>query len=512
MTADSRTSSGFQDRAADLAPALAVLVFHLAFLPGYGVFRDELYYMACGRRPAWGYVDHPPLVAWVAWLVAQLAGESHLVLRVVAALAMAASVWLAGRTAAAMGGGAFARALAALATGFVPIALSLASVYSMNVFDLLFWALLSWILVRALSGGPERLWLLFGAVAGLGLLNKISVLYLGAGLVAGLVLARRFDVFRSRHFWAGGAIAFAALPARTSCGSTRTAGPRSSSWRTPAARRWSRSRRSASCWARSTRRCRSRGCGSWGWRGCSWRRRAARLQALGFAFLGVVAVLALAGGKPYYLAAAYSLAFAAGACAVEGWTTGRARPLRVVAAVVVLGLGLLAAPLARPVLREDALVRYAAALGEKPGTDERNAVGRLNQFFADMHGWRDLAEATARVVRELPASDRAGLCVFGQNYGEAGAIEYFDRQLDLPPAISSHNNYWLWGAERCSGRVLVVIGGRRERLAELFEQVDERGVSHCQDCMPYENGLSIWVVRGPRRPLAEIWPQIKRFI
>jgi hypothetical protein len=157
-------------------------------------------------------------------------------------------------------------------------------------------------------------------------------------------------------------------------------------------------------------------------------------------------------------------------------------------------------------------VRYAEALGEAPGTDERHAVGRLNQFFADMHGWRELAEATARVVRDLPASDRQGLCVFGQNYGEAGAIEYFARQLDLPPAISSHNNYWLWGAGRCAGRVLVVIGGRRERLAELFEQVDERGVSRCQDCMPYENGLSIWVVRGPRQPLQELWPQIKRFI
>jgi len=82
-------------RVADLAPALAILAFHLAFLPGYGVFRDELYYIACGRRPAWGYVDHPPLVAWVAWLVVQLVGESHLVLRAISALVIALSVWLA---------------------------------------------------------------------------------------------------------------------------------------------------------------------------------------------------------------------------------------------------------------------------------------------------------------------------------------------------------------------------------------------------------------------------------
>ena len=511
MTADSRASGGLLDRAADLVPALAVLGFHLALLPGYGVFRDELYYIACGRRPAWGYVDHPPLVAWVAWLVAQLAGESHLVLRAVSALVMAASVWLAGRTAAAMGGGAFARALAGLATGFVPIALSLASIYSMNVFDLFFWALLSWILVRVLAGGPDRLWLLFGAVAGLGLLNKISVLYLGAGLVAGLVLARRFDVFRSRAFWLGGVLAFAIfLPHLL--------------WQH--AHGWPTLEFMAN--ARNEKMVPLSPLGfllgaldqtlpvAWLWlAGVAWlvaARSAAALRALGFAFVIVLAILATAGGKPYYLAAAYSLAFAAGAVAVEGWTAGRLRPLRVVAVLVVVGLGLLAAPLALPVLSEDTLVRYAQALGEKPGTDERNAVGRLNQFFADMHGWRELAEAAARVVHALPASDRDGLCVFGQNYGEAGAIEYFGPRLELPPAISSHNNYWLWGPGRCSGRVVVVIGGRRERLLEMFEQVEERGRSRCRDCMPYENELPIWVVRGPRRPLGEIWPQIKRFI
>jgi len=511
MASDSRARAGLRDRVADLAPAFAILAFHLAFLPGYGVFRDELYYIACGRRPAWGYVDHPPLVAWVAWLVVQLVGESHLVLRAISALVIALCVWLAGRTAAAMGGGPFARALAGLATGFVPIALSLASIYSMNVFDLFFWALLSWILVRVLSGGPDRLWLLFGAVAGLGLLNKISVLYLGAGLVAGLVLARRFDVFRSRAFWVAGVLAFLIfLP--------HLLWQHAHGWPTlefmANARREKMVPLSALGFVKGA--IDQTLPVAWLWlAGVAWllaARRAEPLRPLGFAFVIVLAILATAGGKPYYLGAAYALAFAAGAVAVEGWTAGRMRPVRAVAVLVVVGLGLVAAPLARPVLSEDRLVRYAEALGEKPGTDERNAVGRLSQFFADMHGWRELAEATARVVHTLPASDRAGLCVFGQNYGEAGAIEYFGPQLDLPPAVSSHNNYWLWGAGRCSGRVFVVIGGRRERLAELFEEVDERGVSRCQDCMPYENGLPLWVVRGPRRPLLELWPQLKRFI
>ena len=407
--------------------------------------------MACGRRPGWGYVDHPPLVGWVAWLVAQVAGESHLALRVVAALALFATVWLAGRIAAALGGGPFAQSLAGLATGLAPVALSLGSTYSMNAFDLLFWALIAWLLVRVLSGGSERLWLAFGAVAGVGLLNKISILYLGFGLVVGLVLARRWDVFRSRLFWAGGLLALAIfLP--------HLLWQHANGWPTlefmANARRHKMAPLSAPGFVREALL--QTAPMAWLWVvGVAWlllARASSRVRALGFAFLVVVGVLAFGGGKPYYLAAAYSLAFAAGAVAVESWTAGRARALRPALAVLMVGVALALSPFGRPVLPVDAFVRYADALGLKPGTEERKALGRLPQFYADMHGWREMAEAVAGVVRSLPPEDRAKACVFGQNYGEAGAVEYFARDLGLPPAISGHNSYWLWGPGRLHGR------------------------------------------------------------
>ena len=509
---DPKTGGGNRrERLAEWAPAVAILLFHLAFLPGYGVFRDELYYIACGRRPGWGYVDQPPLVGWVAWLVAQVAGESHLALRVVAALAMAATVWLAGRTAAALGGGPFARALAGLATGLAPVVLSLGSYYSMNVFDLLFWALIAWILVRVLSGGPERLWLAFGAAAGIGLLNKISVLYLGFAVLVGLVLARRWDVLRSRLFWAGGVLAVAIfLP--------HLLWQHANGWPTlefmANARRDKMAPLSAPGFVREALL--QTAPMAWLWIvGVAWlllARAAGRWRALGFAFLVVLAVLAFGGGKPYYLAAAYAPAFAAGAVAVETWTAGRTRALRPILAVLMAGVGLALSPFGRPVLPVDTFVRYAAALGQKPGTEERHAVGRLPQFYADMHGWREMAEAVANVVRTLPAEDRAKACVFGQNYGEAGAVEYFARDLDLPPAISAHNSYWLWGPGACTGEVLVVVGDRRERLEELFDDVRLGAVSRCTDCMPYEDGRSIWVARGLKQPIAGLWPRIKGFI
>jgi hypothetical protein len=497
-------------RLAEWVPAAGVLLLHVSFLPGYGVFRDELYYMACGRRPGWGYVDHPPLVGWIAWLVAQVGGESHLALRVVAAIAAAATAWLAGRIAAALGGRAYAQALAAVATGLAPVILSLGSVYSMNALDLLLWALAFRILVAALSGGSERLWLAFGAVAGVGLLNKISLLYLGLGLVVGLLVARRWDVFRSRSFWAGGLLAFLVfLP--------HLLWQHAHDWPTLEFMANARQRKMAplsptgflletlldtapAAWLYAL--------------GAGWlllARGAKPWRALGVAFLVVVVVLVTGGGKPYYLAAGYSLVMAAGAVAVETRTAHRRR-LRasLVALVAVVALAL--APLGRAILPVESYVRYAAALGVKPASGERHALGRLPQFYADMQGWRSLAETVAGVVRSLPARDEARACVYAQNYGEAGAIEYYARELALPPALSGHNSYWLWGPRTCTGEVLVVIGGRRERLDALFADVREGAVVRCEDCMPYENDLPIRVARGPKEPLASLWPRVKSFI
>jgi len=169
-------------------PLLALAAF-AATVHGYGVFRDELYYVACARHLDWGYVDHPPLVA----LIAAIFGPSYLVLRLVSAAAFAGTILLVGDTAKEMGGGPFARIVAQLLAATAPVYLSLFSIYSMNAIDVLVWAALARIAARLLGGGDQRLWLAFGAVAGVGLQNKVDVSLLGAGLVLGLLLSRRFD-------------------------------------------------------------------------------------------------------------------------------------------------------------------------------------------------------------------------------------------------------------------------------------------------------------------------------
>jgi len=490
---------------------VVVLVFFAATAHGYGVFRDELYYIACARHLDWGYVDHPPLVALIARLTLAACGPSWTALRMLSALAAAGTVFLAGETARELGGGRWARVFGLVLTATAPVYLSLFSIYSMNAFDVLIWAGLARLAVHLLAGGSPRLWIAFGVLAGVGLENKFDVALLGAGLVAGCVLARRFELFRTRWIWLGGVCAVALFVphviwqavndwptrefiANAQRGKITVLGPLGF-----VAKQFSMAGPVGFSFALA---------------GLAWLlagRGARRFRPLGWAALAVLVVLALSISKPYYFAPALTLLFPAAGVAVEAWTSRRwATALRAAALVALLPI-LVAAPLVKPLLSEDGMVRYSAALGIRPGSDENHRVGRLPQFFADMHGWREMAEAVAAVQAALPDADRKRACIYGQNYGEAGAIDFFGPALGLPPAISQHNSYWMWGPGSCTGEVVVIIGGDRSDHLRSFASVAPAGTIRCADCMPYESELTIWIARGLRIPVAEAWRGSKHY-
>jgi len=496
------------------------LVVHCLTVEGYGWFRDELYYVACGQHPGWGYVDHPPLVGWVAAAVLALFGPSLVAFRLLAAAVGAATVGLVTAAARDLGGATFAQVTAGLAALLAPVFLALFGFFSMNAFDLLFWALAAWLLTRILGGGDPRLWLAFGAVAGLGLLNKISVLFLGFGLVVGLALGRRWDVLRSRWLWLGGAVAgLLFLP--------HLLWQIAHGW--PTLEFIARAREvkitALSPLAFLGQQILMAGplglvVGLSGLGGLLFARRLRPWRVLGWGFVAVLALLAFTNAKPYYLGAAFAWVFPAGGVALEAWTArGAERPrwwrrpavLRGVLLAALMVPSLLIVPLVQPLLPVETFIRYNAWLGLEPESGERHEQGRLPQHYADMHGWRELAETVAEIHRSLPLEDRTRACVFGQNYGQAGAIDVFRSELDLPPAISTHNSYWLWGPGECTGEVVIVIGGRRERLEQQFEHAELATVFDCEYCMPYEDDKEIWVARGLQVPLEELWSQARHF-
>ena len=512
MRADSVPAPGPSHRALWLAVSLACLALHLSALTQYGWFRDEFYYMACAARLDWGYVDHPPLSIAVLTVLRTFFGDSLIAIRLAAALLGAAAVYLTARLAGELGGGRFAQLLAGLAALVAPVFLGVSRFYSMNVLDLLLWTMAALALVSALRTARTSDWIWLGIVVGLGLLNKLSMLWFGAGLFAGLLLTPHRRQLATPGPWVALAVTAALF-------APHVAWQMAHGWPTLEFMRNATGHKMApvSIIGFLLGQFQVMGPGNLlvylpGLAFALFSRAGRPWRLLGILFVAVAAVLIFAGtSRPSYLAVAYPMLFALGGVAWEHWSRRRPATIRtsLVAAVTLFSLPL--APIAIPMLPVESFIRYQTAIGLSPSTEERKDVGPLPQGYADMFGWPDLVTAVAKASDRLTIEERRKAVVFGQNYGEAGAIDVLGRRLGLPRAISGHNNYWLWGPGDWDGRVMIIIGGDADDNASFFESVERVGVWDHPLAMPYERGLDISIARGFKGSPREAWPQLKNY-
>lgn len=491
--------------------ALAKLALHLATtgMSGYSFFVDELYYLACSEHLAWGFVDMPPLFPAITALIRATLGDSLFALRVLPALAGAALVMMTGLLARDLGGGRFAQGISALAVLIAPIWMALHSIHTMNALDQLLWTGGAWILVRIVRDGWDRGWLAFGALAGIGLLNKHSMAFFGVAAVVALLLTPERRAFRSRWIWIGGAIAFLLfLP--NLIWMIRNGFPHFEMLANIKANGRDVQLNPLAFLAQQVLFLNPLSLPLW-IGGLAWflfDREGRRYRVLGLAWLAVMAEMFLLDGRPYYPAPAYPMLLAGGGVALERWMRWRiAKP--VYAALLAIS-GAALAPLFTPLLPPETLIRYSEATGMQQPRIENHRLGPLPQLMADRFGWREMAGEVARIYHALPPEDRAKAAIFGQNYGQAGAIDRFGPALGLPKAISGHVSYFFWGPRDYTGEVVIVLDDDRETLEELFESVELAGhVSHPYS-MPYQH-FDVWVCRGLKMPMAELWPRVKSF-
>ncbi|HKY31831.1 MAG TPA: glycosyltransferase family 39 protein [Candidatus Polarisedimenticolia bacterium] len=505
--------------------AAAKLLAHLPAINQYGYFRDELYYLASTRHLALGYVDHPPLSIAVLAGVRALAGDSLPALRLTPLLCGLAVVVLTALLARELGGGRLAQGAAGLAVLSAPVYLAIHHYYSMNALDHVAWASAALLLAKALRTGRASTWMLLGLVLGLGLLNKLSVLWLGAGIGAGLLLTpcRRFLL--SRGPWLAAAIAAALFAPHVAWQAAH--GWPTLEFMSNATRHKMVQTGLAEFLSGQVLTMNPATLLIWLPGLLSGLRPGAepRARLFSIAWLGVFALLASGGpSRSSYLAPAYPMLFASGGVSLERLREAAARAragsfarrLRAAAAPAALSamilIGAPLVPYALPVLPPDAFLAYMKAIGIAPRGEERSARAELPQQYADMFGWEEMAEQAARAYALLTPQERARAAVFGQNYGEAGAIDVLGKRLGLPPAISGHNSYWMWGPPPGSIDVVIILGGDHEGNAAFFEEVTVVGRVECRRCMPYERDLAVSIGRRPRLPLEEAWPRLKRFM
>lgn len=480
---------------------------------GYGYFRDELYYIACSRHLAAGYVDQPPVSAFLLAINRLILGDSLFALRFLPAVAGAATVFLAGLMARELGGGKSAQTLAALATLLSPIYLGFNCYYSMNSFDILVWAVAAFLLIRLVKTENPRWWIVLGLVLGIGLLNKISVLWLGFGLFLGLILTPERRWLKTKWPYLCGVLAFVLFTPyilwnlqndqATLEFMRHASGEKYSTLNAVSFLKGivlEQNPISLPLWLSGLYFLLFDGDGR-------------KFRILGFVWFGAFMVLLLNGhSKSEYLSAAYTMLFAAGGVAFERWMS--VHPLdriKTAYAGLIVASGIFLAPAAFPCLPVESYIRYADAIGIAPSTAEHKQLDKLPQFYADMFGWEEKAAAVAKAYHSLSAEEQRKCALFGDNYGRCAAIDFFGKKYGLPDSIGNHNNYWIWGPRGYTGEVVIILGGDLEDKQQEFRSVEIVGTVHCRYCMPYENDLRIYVCKGLKTPLPELWSQIKHY-
>jgi hypothetical protein len=526
MTAPRQTTAGSLRNALWLAVAFGLLKFVLATAAqiamqhaGYFIFRDELYFLVCGRHLAWGYVDQPPIIPLVARLSETLFGLHSLALfRTFCSLAGAAEVALTGLLAWRLGAGRWAQALAMTGILLAPIVMAGDATISTSLFEPIFWMVVALALMELASLADRGIrsgravawcWIVLGVTAGLGLENKWNEFFFLVCVLAALLLTKQRRILATKwfpiafalivllflpnmlweihHHWATlellhnnqidgknvhlGPLAFV-LDQMTILGVLM-----------------------APLWIG----------------GLLWLLFSRTARA--FRFLGVTYVLYLAlmmflHAKDYYLAAIYPLYFAAGAAAWDvlfrrRWLRRGLTPAYV--ALHVLGVAI-ALPVILPVLPPGRELAYMTKLHLQPPQLETGTTAPLPQYFADMLDWRHKADLLAAAYLSLPPAERAQAVIYAKNYGDASAVTIY--RPDVPPAISGHQNYFFWGPRGYTGSVMIIYGDDRPTLESEFDSVQVFARDTNPWVEPYERG-PVYICRGLHGSLQTLWPKVK---
>ncbi|MGH9498741.1 MAG: glycosyltransferase family 39 protein [Terriglobales bacterium] len=478
----------------------AKLLLHLfTSVLRYGYFRDELYYMDMARHLDWGYVDAAPLIA-VYTKVAMLMGGSLAALRILPALAGAALVALSMLIARELGGGRYAQLLTGVAILFCPAFLLVDSLLTMNAFEPLYWMGCIWVVARILRTGDSRLWLWFGALAGLGLENKHSTLSFGFAVTVALLLSDHRSEFRRRWIWIAGAIALALfLPNLI--------------WQVrhhfPTIEDLANVRREHKnvvlgplafvkeqiidmhpvllpVWLS----------------GLIWFLRDRRWRVLGLTFVVFFVLMEAAHAKNYYVFPIYPMVFAGGAVVIERWLGKRAAWTRAAVAAMIVLAALPAMPLVTWMLPPERLLAYQNAIGFRPSKAVAHD-SRLPQSVADQFGWPEMAHEVAAIYNALPPEERAQTGIWAGNYGEAGAINLGGPQYGLPRAWSRHQNHWFWGPPPQAYKNLIVIQWSREDVSDNCTSF--QAFQHFQPFGMGEENTPIYLCRGVMFDIQKIW-------
>jgi len=489
------------------------LVIHLVISPHYGYHGDELYYITASERLDFGYLDFPPLIPFLLFLIRTIFGDSLTSIHLLPAIAGSICILITILMTKELGGTLFAQFAAGLCSLIAPIFLGIDSNYSTTTFDTMFQVSALFVIFLILKRKNARYWIIFGIIAGFGLLAKNSFLFLGFALFISLLITSNRKYLLNKWLWLGALIAFVIL-------SPYIIWQIKSGWPTIEFYKYYATAKTypitpiefiknqifvlhpliLPIWLT-------------GLYMYLFSKKMREYRILGLIFVILSGIYILMKSKFYFLAPAYPMLFSAGVVKLDQLLSKKyLRRFKYFYAIQIGIIGILIAPQAIPLLPLDLAVKYAEiSNAPKIHSERKEVIDILPSHITSMLGHKEFAKIVSKVYENLPPEEKKEVCVFTSNYQKASTINFYRKDFNLPEAISGHNNYYLWGPGKCSGKILITLGLPMGFLKEYYKNVEQVDIIKMKYIKPEDNNLPIYLCKEPKLTITEFWEEAKHF-
>lgn len=500
----SKYSSFFSDINILWLLGLALFLLHMFTNHQYGFHQDELVVLDNANNLDWGFIEYPPLTPFLARIELTLFGLSLVSERTFSALAQSIVMVLTGLMARELGGRQLAQVVAALAAAIAPIALIQGSLIQYVTFDFFWSVLIAYLVIRLLKSEDPRWWIPIGAVIGLGMMTKYTMVIFIAGLVGGVLLTDARSYLRSPWLWGGVALSFLIfLPNLI--------------WQIQ--HNFISLEFLSSIHERDVEIGRAKGYLIEQFLFCSnpffipfwisglvyyFRNEAGkRYRLIGWMYVIPFLIYLITQGRSYYLAPAYPMLLAAGAVVwqarLDKLPMQRARrAVRLTWAEIAIG----------------AVISGALALPIAPINSALwKITSEVHDTFTEQIGWPEMVETVAGIYTDLPENEKARAGILTGENDEAAALNLYGPEYDLPKAISGSDTFWLRGYGEPPPETLIIVGFSQQDVNFAFEQCEVAGM--ITNLYGVENDLrdppDIFICRRPRLSWPELWNRVKRY-
>lgn len=475
----------------------AKLIFHFAIAGNYELHRDALLYAALGDHPAWGYASVPPLIGFISNVSRFMLGDNAFAFRFFPAIAGVVAIFLVIKIVKELKGGTFAVLLAGLAYLFSVAYLRTNSLFQPVSFNQLFWLMSFYFVVRLINTGNPLNWIWLGITWGFAALNKYSIGFLAVSMILAILISDQRKFFFNWYFPAGMLIAaMIVLPNviwqfnhnwpivkhMTELQETQLVNVSIGGF---LGMQLIMNAHALIIWVSGLIIMFTRG-------------TLKKFRFIAYSYLIALLILILLRGKAYYTLGLYPVLFAAGAVALEIWLAGKLNFLRYVIIILMIITTLPFIPYSAPVLKPEKLIKLSEKLeiiSQSLLTWEDGKIHELPQDFADMRGWKELANITYEAWNSLDEREQENAVVFAGNYGMAGAVEFYNWDTGVPEPISFNDNFIIWAPDSLKLDVFIYLDYETEDLDQYFEKIELFGKVRDQYFREY--GLCVFICRHP---------------